>query len=85
MTEISSPDGFTRSMCASVCAQVREKFPKIKTSKAGVTGGYVGGVNKQFHFQFEDFHYDCRAEDAYEARAKGWSAWLEKFEKMEAA
>ncbi len=58
----------------SVHADVRERFPNIRLMKdAWVIRTTFG----QWEFHGPDnFYTHFRAEDAYDARAKGWEEWL---------
>jgi DNA polymerase III alpha subunit (gram-positive type) len=69
---------FSRSQLRLIHEVVREHFPKIKVSKAGV----VGPSFRQYLFEFthegERFAEYVRAANAYEARYEGWAKFLAK-------
>lgn len=69
-------DGFSREMMRRVHIEVREHAPSIKPMRDAWV--YHFGRN---HYEFhgpDGFYWHGRAGDAYDARAKGWSAWLER-------
>lgn len=68
---------FTRSLYNDLIKQLKKRFPNIQPAKVGVTCTKIG--NRKFYFfQYQGFNYDCTADDAWEARYKGWLAWARK-------
>lgn len=74
---------FSRALLKSSIADVKTFFPDIKVSEAAVLQMAGGGTNKWWLFEYmhqgERFAHECHADNAYEARAKGWNAFVEKF------
>lgn len=72
MTDIDI--SFSRALLAQV-------IPAVKAAGKRVTkDAWVWHFNRD-HWEFhgpDDFYWNGRAGNAYEARYKGWSAWLEK-------
>lgn len=67
---------FTRALLSSGVELVRKHFPTVKTRK----DAWVYHFNSD-HWEFHGpngFYWHGSASDAYEARYKGWMAWLEK-------
>jgi hypothetical protein len=76
--------GFTRLLAREAADDVRREFPGIKVSRAGVCGPSGSRVRKQYFFEFEQPGFPSlsewiTAEDAYDARAKAWRRYMEKF------
>jgi hypothetical protein len=68
---------YDRSHLNRVLVCVRRRFPGINVADAGVTYTKIGS-RKHYSFQFGSFFWDGRAETAWDARAKGWTAYLER-------
>jgi hypothetical protein len=65
---------FTRHLLSQIVPDVRE------AGKKTMKDGWVWKAGRD-HWEFhgpDDFYWHGNAGDAYEARYKGWSAWLEK-------
>ena len=69
---------FSRSHMRLVTSDVRKHFPGIKVSKAWVYN--FGRDHWEFHGP-DDFYWHGRASNAFDARAKGWGAYLRKMGK----
>ena len=65
---------FGRELLRAVHADVRERFPEIRLKDAWV---YHYGKDK-WEFHYRDFYWYGRSGNAYEARFRGWQAWLDK-------
>lgn len=66
---------FTRALLREAVKLVRLHYPEIKLRESYVMQPFRG------HWEFhgpEKFYWHGRAHDAYEARYKGWTAWLRK-------
>jgi hypothetical protein len=61
-------------MLAEVSRDVRKHVPGITLMKAWVHSAGRG----QWEFHFQEFYWHGSAADAYDARARGWSAYLAK-------
>ena len=66
---------FERAMLRDVVAEARKLGAKIKD--AWVWHAKLGG-SKLYEFHYGDFYWCGRAENAYDARAKGWEEWIAK-------
>jgi len=64
----------TRFVLQQVIADVRKHDPEIKVSDAWV---YKCGRD-HWEFHFGKFYWHGSADNAYEARSAGWSAYLRK-------
>lgn len=78
---------FTRSMLTSCHMEVRNFDPHVKVSNASVTLSSGSGNRKQYFFQFRqtnylDFDAWVTADDTYDAKCKGWDAWMNRQRKM---
>ena len=74
MTDINTM--FTRSLLSEGVKLVRRHFPAIKTRKDAWVYHF-----RRDHWEFhgpDNFYWHGSAGDAYEARYKGWMAWLQK-------
>lgn len=72
---------FTRTMLTSCHMEVHNFDPNVKVSNASVTLSSGSGNRKQYFFQFRqpnylDFDVWVTADDAYDAKCKGWDAWM---------
>ena len=65
---------YTRSMLASITPDVRQHVAGVKLRDAWVYR--VGKGHWEFHFR--EFYWHGSADDAFEARFKGWDAYLRK-------
>ena len=61
-----------RSSYGLVVADVRAHDPGIRVREAWVWCAGLG----HWEFHFHDFFWHGRASGAYDARMRGWSAWL---------
>jgi hypothetical protein len=66
---------FCRSLLKLGAAEVKKHFPDIRTRKDAWVWD-AGRDNWEFHGP-DDYYWHGRAGNAYEARYKGWMAWLE--------
>ena len=64
----------TREYLRAVVSDVRKHIDGVTVSRAWVHRASFD----QWEFHFEDFYWHGGAWDAYDARAKGWSAYLAK-------
>ena len=65
---------FTRTFLTQVHAEVRARFPEIRPMR----DAWVHQSFNQWEFHGpNNFYTNLRAADAYDARAKGWTRWLE--------
>jgi len=70
---MSSPDiTFSRGCLTEAHALVRVHFPAVTLRSAWVWDAGRG----RWEFHFGDFYWHGRASNAYDARYKGWMAWL---------
>lgn len=77
MTDFNSI--FCREHLKLVMADVRKVTTPEQRKAAWVYCTYRHGGNNQFEFHGpDDFYWHGRADNAADARAKGWSSWLEK-------
>ena len=65
---------FSRELLRHTLEEVREYFPTIKVGDAWV---YKTSLN-QWEFHYRGYYWHGRASNAYEARAKGWTAYVAK-------
>jgi hypothetical protein len=65
---------FTRSELAVVIADVRKYLPNVRLREAWVYK--VGKDHWEFHFA--DYYWHGSADNAYDARTRGWTAYLRK-------
>ena len=65
---------FCRELLRGVTARVKQHFPDIHTVKAAWVYNF-GRNHWEFHGP-DKFYWHGGAANAYDARAKGWSAWL---------
>jgi len=68
---------FCRHMLASVHRDVKAARPAVNLRKDAWVWGPAFRDNWEFHGPGE-FYWYGRAANAFDARAKGWSAWLRK-------
>jgi hypothetical protein len=66
---------YDRDLYRRVKADVVKHSPSVEVMAARVIPTGVG----QWEFHYSDFYWHGRASGAFEARAKGWSAWLRKY------
>jgi len=71
---MSTNTTFCRAVLREVIAEVRHRNPEIETRKAWVW--CAGRGRWEFHGP-DGYYWHGRADNAYDARAKGWDAWLE--------
>lgn len=77
MTDINTI--FCREMLKSVMIDVRKHTTVEERKSAWVYCTQRHGGNNQFEFHGpNDFYWHGRADNAANARAKGWEAWLAK-------
>lgn len=68
---------FCRELLKSVMGDVRKHTTTDERKAAWVYCTYRHGGNNQFEFHGPgDFYWHGRADNANDARAKGWEAWL---------
>jgi len=70
---------FTRAILAETHRQVREACPEIKHPMKAAwvwNGGRPGRGNWEFHGPDDFFYHVGSVLDAYEARSRGWEAYL---------
>lgn len=67
---------FTRSLLASVHADVKKFSPQTHLRKEAWVW-CAGRDHWEFHGP-DEFYWHGSAGDAYDARAKGWMAWMAK-------
>jgi hypothetical protein len=83
MTDINI--AFSRSLLREVVIELKEKAPGVRVMKdawvwkAGF-GQWEFHGPKSGHADMPQFYWHGRAHNAYEARAKGWMAWIESKE-----
>jgi hypothetical protein len=65
---------FCRLLLAGVLAEVRQRRPNVRLRDAWVYK--VGRDHWEFHYG--DYYWHGSAGNAYEARARGWEAWLNR-------
>jgi hypothetical protein len=73
MTDINTM--FTRSLLRLGVADLKKHFPKVRAVK----DAWVWKAGRD-HWEFhgpDKFYWHGSAHDAYEARYKGWNAWME--------
>jgi len=64
---------FSRSLLSLVNKDLKQHFPAINPRK----DAWVWKAGRQWEFHGPERFYDTfRADNAYEARAKGWAAWM---------
>jgi hypothetical protein len=69
---------FCRNMLQAICCEVRRKFPGTKVSEAWV---WTDRRRRHWEFHFQGkLIWDGRADNAYDARYKGWMAFIDKYE-----
>ena len=66
---------FCRTMLGGVHAEVKKHFPDVKLKAAWVYK--TGRQDWEFHGP-DDFYWYGEADNAYDARSKGWLSWLRK-------
>ena len=71
---------FCRHLLKGVLADVKRHCPHVEPKYAWVW--HAGRGHWEFHGP-EAFYWHGRAANAYDARAKGWMAWLEKKEVLD--
>lgn len=64
---------FARFLLAEVVKDVRQHVPDVKLRDA-----WVYSYGRTWEFHYKDFFWHGRADNAYDARAKGWGAYLRK-------
>lgn len=74
------------TFCRALLAQTMERVRRHTTPALREKAWVYKTARGQWEFQgpnpdgrVNQFYWFGRADNAYEARAKGWSAWLEKF------
>lgn len=65
-------NSFTRHLLALVVVDVKKHIPGIKLREAWA---YRAGKG-QWEFRWGEHHWEGKADDSYEARAKGWASVL---------
>jgi hypothetical protein len=72
---MSSPDiGISRLVLMESHKRVKTLFPTINLRKDAWVW-CAGRGRWEFHGP-DQYYWNCRASNAYDARAKGWDAWL---------
>lgn len=72
MTENQMDVIFCRKLLSLTHADVRKAWPQVRVSDA-----WVYRLDRQsWEFHFGAFYWHGRAANAYDARAKGWAAYL---------
>lgn len=71
---------FIRGLLKLTTSDVRTRCPEVKISAAWVYG--YGRGQWEFHGP-DEFYWSGRAYNAYDARAKGWQAYLRSVGKAE--
>ena len=80
MTDINI--AFCRSLLSQVVKELREKHPRIRAMK----DAWVWHTGFKSHWEFhgpDSYYWHGTADNAYEARFKGWMAWIEKQERVQ--
>ena len=70
----STDIALSRELLRLALEEVRALFPAVKVSDAWVW--HAGRDHWEFHFGA--YYWNGRASNAYDARAKGWSAYIAK-------
>jgi hypothetical protein len=70
---------FCRSLLKSAIKEVRLHFPDIKVSEAGVVGPSFNQYLFEYMHNGERFAEYVSAENAFEARYKGWNLFLRRY------
>lgn len=79
---------FAKLELGAVAKELRRVRPDLSAMQSA---GILRDGNGRFTFEAPapdgngNFYYHCRAYNAYEARAKGWAAWLRAYEKTQSA
>ena len=71
---------FTRHLLSLTHADVRKAIPGVTVMEAWV---YHLDNRDHWEFHYRDFYWHSSAGDAYDARSKGWSAYLDSIEKRD--
>jgi hypothetical protein len=71
---------FCRHLLKLTLEDVRKADPDVKLRDAWVYH-YSGTDDWEFHFG--DFYWHGSADNAYDARAKGWESWLSQKERAQ--
>lgn len=68
---------FCRELCKLIAPQVRAaaKERGLKCNDASIRRA-GSADSRQWEFHFGDFYSHFRADNAFEARYEGWSAWM---------
>jgi hypothetical protein len=69
---VSANIGFCRELLRETIDDVKAAAPAVKVSDAWVWSG----DRRNWEFHFNGFYWNGSADNAYHARANGWSAWL---------
>lgn len=70
---------FTRHLLSLTHADVRKAIPGVTVMEA-----WVHNFDRDhWEFHYRDFYWHGSADDAYDARSKGWSAYLDSVEKRD--
>lgn len=72
MTDINI--SFSRSLLSQAHIEVRKHFPRVNL-RSGAWTYHFNRDNWEFHGP-DKFYWNGSASNAYEARYKGWMAWL---------
>lgn len=67
---------FCREALKSIVADVRKLLPGVKLNDAWV----YHLSNGRWEFHYESYYWQGSADNAYEARFKGWEAYMSKME-----
>ena len=75
-----APHAFCREELKEVLSRVHTYLPRSEIKEAWVdkTSPFTKRDSPYFYFHFRDFTWDGTADCSFQAKAKGWEAWLEK-------
>ena len=71
-------DNISFSRCELKLVTDRVKRLGANIKDASVTWSSMGSGGKMYEFFYGEFHWYGKADNAYDAKAKGWEAWLAK-------
>jgi hypothetical protein len=66
---------FSRCELKLVTDRVKRLGADIK--EASVTWSSMGSGGKMYEFFYDEFHWYGKADNAYDAKARGWESWME--------
>jgi hypothetical protein len=64
------------SFCRTILKATLEEVRAAGLPQDKIKSAWVWKTFNQWEFHFGDFYWWGKAENAYDARDKGWSAWL---------